>query len=79
MEPGNQDLPTWYDTQLLPSGMTEEPASAQGIYTISYNPSPSTGEGGHHLGKSYQVIQPNSAQNPTEVNLDAATLSPPSG
>ena len=59
--------------------MTEEPASAQGIEARSDTPSPSTEEGAHHLGRSHQVSHSNSAQNPTEVNLDAVTLDSPSG
>ena len=59
--------------------MPEEPGSDQGIEARSDTPSPSTGEGAHHLGRSHQVNHSNSAQNPTDLNLDTATLDSPSG
>ena len=43
LEPSPQDLPTGYDPQVSPSGMTEEPASLQVIEARSYTPSPFTG------------------------------------
>ena len=58
--------------------MTEEPASLQGSSAISETPSPFYGEGTLQLGHSQQVIHFKSAQSPTEVNLDAATMDSPS-
>ena len=59
--------------------MTEEPASAQRTESSADTPIPSTVEGAHHLGQSHQVSHSNSAQTPTEANLDAETLSSPNG
>ena len=77
LEPVLQDLPPWYNPQV--ELMTEELVSVQGKEASSYTPSLSTGEGSHHLGQIHQVRHYNSAQNPTEFNLDAATLAFPSG
>ena len=59
--------------------MTEEPESAQGIEAIPDTTIPSTEEVSHHLGRSHQVSHFISAQNPTEINLDIATLASTSG
>ena len=79
LESGPQDLPIGYDPQATPVRMTDKPVSAQGIEAISDNTLPYTGEGDHHIGRSHQVSHSNSAKNPTEVNLDVATLVSPSG
>ena len=60
LEPGSQDLPPGFDSEVAPSGMTEEHASAHGIEARSDTPSPSTGEVSHHLGRRHQVIHSNS-------------------
>ena len=79
LESGPQGLPPGYDPQVAPIRMTEEPASAQGIEDSSDTPRPSNGERYHYLGQSREVSQPNSKKNPTDVNLDSATLASPSG
>ena len=79
LELGPQGITPGSDPQVASSGITEEPASAQSIEDSSDTPSPSTGEVAHHLGRIHQVSHSNSAQNSTEVNLDAATLDSYSG
>ena len=79
IEPGPQGMPPGSTPQAATSGITEDPAPVQVIEAISETPSPSTGEGSHHLGWIHQVIQYNSVKNPTEVNLDAEMLASPSG
>ena len=64
-----------YDSQVAPTAIIEELTPSQVIETISDTPIPSTQEGAHHLGRIHQVSHYNRTQNPTEVNLDAATLS----
>ena len=78
MDPYPQYLPPGSDAQAAPIGMIEESASTRVTYDISDNPGPSNLEGGIHLGKSNHVSQSNSAQNPTDINLDASALSSPS-
>ena len=58
--------------------MTEDPVSSQGMEAIKDTTIPSTGEVAHHLGRIHQLIHYNSAQNPTEFNLDVETLTPSS-
>ena len=79
LEPGTQDLPPGSNPKVAPSCMTKEPAPAQGIYTRPDTLRPSNGEGSHHLEQSHHMSHSNSAQNPTEVNLDSSTLDLPSG
>ena len=59
--------------------MTKYPDPPQGIEASSDTPSPSTGEGACHLEQIHHVIHPDSLQNPTEVNMDTATMASPSG
>ena len=68
LEPGSQYLPPGSDPQAAPRVMAEEPVSAQGIGAISDTQIPST-----------RKVHSNSVQNPTEINLDAATLASSSG
>ena len=75
LEPGPQDISTGSDPQAAPIGITEEPASVQGIETRSDTPSSYTGEVSHYLGRIHQESHSNSAKNPNEINLDAAMLS----
>ena len=79
LEPGSQYLHPGSDPQTVTVSITENPASVQVIEYISDTPSPSTGEGAHHLGQSHQVIHSNSVWNPTGINLYAATIDSPSG
>ena len=79
LELGPQDLPPGSDPQVSPIGMTEDTTTMQDIEVIPDTPIPSTVEGAYHLGRIHQVSHSNSAQNPTEVDLDAATLASPSG
>ena len=59
--------------------MTEEPESVRVTEVILDTPIPSTVDGFLQLGNSLQVSHSNSAQNPTKINPDAATLDYPSG
>ena len=54
--------------------MTEEPESILVTDAILYTPIPSSVEKSFQLGMIHQVSHSSSAQNPTEINLDAATL-----
>ena len=79
LEPVSQYLHPGSDPQTVTVSITENPASVQVIEYISDTPSPSTGEGAHHLGQSHQVRHSNSVKNPNYVNLDAETLDSTSG
>ena len=75
MEPGPQDLPLGSYPQAKPSGMTEEPTSTWGTEASTNTTIPYTGEGELEVGNRNQVSHSNIAQNPTNINLDAANLS----
>ena len=79
LDPGPQYPPPGSDTQASPRGMTEEPVSMWAIYSISDNPSPSSGGGDLQLGYIHQVGHSNSVKTPTDIKLYAATLDSPSG
>ena len=74
MDPVPQDLPPGSDSQDSPIGITEEPASTRVTASISDTPSSYTLEGSLQLCQSHQVRHSNIVQNPTNINLDEATL-----